>query len=71
VSWEERAGTAARHLRLMVDWKGECAAVPEMRKHIGWYIKGLPGAAKLRAAVNRMETMREMLDLLDKMNDMG
>jgi len=66
VRWEERAAAAARHLRMMVDWKGERAAVPEMRKHIGWYVKGLPGAAKLRAAVNRMETMEEMLDCLQK-----
>ncbi|MCL2545443.1 MAG: tRNA dihydrouridine synthase DusB [Clostridia bacterium] len=66
VGWEERAAAAARHLRMMVDWKGERAAVPEMRKHIGWYVKGWPGAAKLRAAVNRMETMRQMLDALDK-----
>lgn len=63
VCWEERSATAMRHLELMVEWKGERAAIPEMRKHIGWYIKGLPGAVKLRAAVNRMETMREMLGL--------
>jgi len=66
VPWEERAAAAIRHLRMMVEWKGERAAVPEMRKHIGWYIKGLPGAAKLRAAVNRMETMDEMLKCLTK-----
>ena len=64
--WKERGATAARHLQLMVEWKGEGAAVPEMRKHIGWYIKGLPGAAKLRAAINRMESMQEMLDCLEE-----
>lgn len=66
VGLEERMATAARHLRMMVEWKGERAAVPEMRKHIGWYIKGLPGAAKARAAINRMETMMEMLDCLER-----
>jgi len=67
VGLPERLGTAARHLRMMVEWKGERAAVPEMRKHLGWYVKGLPGAAKLRAEVNRMETMAEMLDCLYRM----
>jgi len=66
ISWKERAATAARHLRMMVDWKGEGVAIPEMRKHMGWYTKGLPGAAKLRAAINRMETIREMLDCLEE-----
>lgn len=60
----QRMETAARHLRMMVAWKGEHAAVPEMRKHIGWYIKGLPGAARIREAVNHMMTMQQMLDCL-------
>jgi len=25
------------------------------RKHLGWYCKGLPGAAEFRAAVNRAD----------------
>jgi len=66
VSWTERAATAARHLQMMVEWKGERVAIPEMRKHMGWYTKGLPGAAKIRAAVNRMETKQEMLDCLEE-----
>ncbi len=64
VSLAERMATAERHLGMMVEWKGEHAAVPEMRKHIGWYLKGLPGAAKMRAAVNHMETQLEMRDCL-------
>ncbi len=62
----QRMETAARHLRMMVDWKGAHAAVPEMRKHIGWYIKGLPGAASIRAAVNHMQSMEDMLDCLTR-----
>jgi len=64
VGWTERMTMAARHLCMMVSWKGERVAVPEMRKHIGWYVKGSPGAARIRARINRIETAQEMLDCI-------
>ena len=36
-----------RHLRLMVDIKGEHLALLEMRKHLSWYMEGLENAALL------------------------
>lgn len=50
---EERRETAVRHYKLLVETKGEDVANREMRKHLAWYIKGLRGAARLRARVNR------------------
>src|SRR5690606_12108937 len=41
----EKAEMAVRHLRMAVDFKGEPRAVREMRKHIAWYLKGVPGSA--------------------------
>ena len=35
-----------------------------MRKHMAWYMKGLPGAAELRGKLNYAETMAEMKALL-------
>ena len=32
--------------------KGEYVTVREMRKHIGWYLKGVPGSAEIRRQVN-------------------
>ena len=32
----------------MVDELGEARAVPQMRKHVALYLKGVPGAAALR-----------------------
>ena len=37
-----------------------------MRKHVGWYIKGLPSAATYRARVNKLKTTREIFDLLEE-----
>ena len=52
ISQEERRKMLIRHYHLMLENKPEPIAVREMRKHIGWYIKGMKGAGKLRAAVN-------------------
>lgn len=60
----ERYGMIVRHYRTMLEWRPERIAVNEMRKHIGWYIKGLPGAAAFRAMINRAEKPEEALELI-------
>lgn len=45
----ERLNAALRHLELAVALKGERRGVAESRKHIAWYLKAIPGAAKIRA----------------------
>lgn len=60
----ERCDLAVEHLRLLVADKGEHIAVREARKHMAWYIHGLPGAAAARAAVMRAEEMGEMIAIL-------
>lgn len=42
------------HLADMIALKGEYAAVREMRKHVGWYLKGVHGAAAFRGKVNQI-----------------
>lgn len=56
----QRVETALRHARMMAQWKGESVAVREMRKHVGWYSGGLPGASKLRLRANAAKTMAEL-----------
>ena len=51
-SLEEKKAMMLRHFRDTLSLKGEYAAVREMRKHVGWYLKGLPGAAAFRGRVN-------------------
>lgn len=61
---EERVGKALRHSKMLIDYKGEYIGIREMRKHMAWYMKGLPGAAELRGKLNYAETMAEMEALL-------
>lgn len=53
-----------RHISLMVRYKGEKVTVREMRKHIGWYVKGLRNASLIRNEVNRAESLNQLLDIL-------
>ena len=60
----ERITVAREHLQLMVDLYGEERAVREMRGQIPWYIKGLPGAARLRRLACEASSLEEMEDVL-------
>lgn len=61
---DERKEMAVRHLNALCRFKGERAAVREMRKHICWYIKGYPGAAEARKQFIRAETRTELIKLI-------
>ena len=61
---EERVEKALRHAQMLIDYKGEYIGVREMRKHMAWYMKGLPGAAELRGKLNYAENMAELEALL-------
>ena len=43
-----------RHLKDMTRLIGEDIGVREMRKHLCWYTKGLPGGAEFRERVNHL-----------------
>ena len=48
----EKAALILKHFDLLLEEKGEYAAVREMRKHAGWYLKGIPGSASIRRQLN-------------------
>ena len=61
---EERVEKALRHAQMLIDYKGEYIGVREMRKHMAWYMKGMPGAAELRGKLNYAENRAELESLL-------
>ncbi len=61
---EDRVQMAIRHLDMHVAWRGEKYAIPEMRKHVAWYLQGTPMSGKLRARVNTMLTKEEVINAL-------
>lgn len=59
---DEVRETILRHARLMLEFKGEYIGIREMRKHVSWYTVGYPNSARLRQAVNEIETFAELED---------
>lgn len=55
-----------RHGRMLAEDKGEYTAMREMRKHMAWYTAGLPHSAALRNEINLVETLEEMVGLLNR-----
>ncbi|MBJ6752522.1 tRNA dihydrouridine synthase DusB [Geomonas anaerohicana] len=62
----ERLAVARRHFELFSEFEGGRVALMEMRKHLAWYSKGLPGAAQFRAAVNRIEHAAELVGAMEE-----
>ena len=56
--------TALYHTELMISDKGEKVAIPEARKHISWYLKGMVGNAPVRVAINHATTYEEVEKIL-------
>jgi tRNA-dihydrouridine synthase B len=71
---EERFAVALKHARMAADYEPDRrGAAIEFRKHLGWYVKGLPDSADLRRrlhAVNELAEVEEIFaDYLDGRRD--
>ena len=62
----ERVAQATVHMDHLIELKGERVAMMEMRSHMSWYIKGLPGATTVKREIVQMDTRAGMVQLLDK-----
>lgn len=51
---EERVTVMLRHLHDVIAMLGEHVGVREMRKHLCWYTKGLPGGGVFRQKINHL-----------------
>ena len=60
----QKIDTALYQARLMIEDKGEKIAIPESRKHISWYLKGMVGNAPVRVAINHAESYEEIEKIL-------
>ena len=62
---QEREGESAASARL-----GEELAVRGMRNHLGWYVKGMRNAAKLRLHINQALTVEQVEELFSRRNEL-
>jgi nifR3 family TIM-barrel protein len=52
------------HAELLVDEFGASIGIRELRKHAGWYLQGFPVGGALRRALNQVETLDQVRELL-------
>ena len=60
-----------KHIEYALEYENEKQANLKMRKHIAWYLKGLPGSTKIKDAVNRSDNIEEVKSIInDYFNNM-
>ena len=60
-SVEDKFRIALEHARLVQEFEADPrGAAIEFRKHLGWYVKGLPGSAELRKQLYAVESFGEI-----------
>ena len=59
----ERIVVIRRHMDELCRFKGESRGMREARKHVGWYLHGMQGAAEFRRRAGQLCTLQD-LDLL-------
>ncbi len=69
VELEERLAMIRKHYRMMLASRPEHIALREMRKHTGWYLKGVRGASRARGEINKAETMEDVEKILSALSE--
>jgi nifR3 family TIM-barrel protein len=61
---EQRFAIALEHAHMAEDYEMDPrGAAIEFRKHLGWYVKGIPGSAELRRKLHAVVTLSEVEDV--------
>ncbi|QJD85890.1 tRNA dihydrouridine synthase DusB [Cohnella herbarum] len=61
----EKIRIAVLHLDRLADLKGENVAVREMRKHLAWYLKGMPDSAIVKNSIMDLTSRSEVVSVLE------
>ncbi len=65
-SVEEKMQVMINHITRLCEYKGDYVGIREARKHAGWYIKGMKGAAAFRRDIGSLETVDQLKELAEK-----
>lgn len=55
---------AVKHLNKAVDYYGAKVAIPKMRKHISWYLKGLKNSTYVKDEINKLTEKKKVIETL-------
>ena len=60
----DKIDVCIKHLKYLQELKSEKIAVLEIRNHIGWYLKGIPGANEIKNKVYKSSNVHDIMQLL-------
>ena len=63
---DERIDFARAHFDAMIERYGDKSGILQMRKHLGWYVKGIHDASTLRERINHATTADEVRAILEE-----
>lgn len=63
-SYQERIEMCFHHMEYLSKIKCEKVAVLEMRSHIAWYLKGIPGSVEVKNACFKATNIKELTEIL-------
>jgi tRNA-dihydrouridine synthase B len=61
---EERLMIMLTHLERAIDFHGERLGILEMRKHLSWYLKGLPNSAPVKRVIQQSKDKAEIKQVI-------
>lgn len=64
ISLKDKINMLKRHFSLLVNDKNEKVALLEIRSHALWYLKGIPGGAKVKNMICSAKSVNEVFEIL-------
>lgn len=65
VQLNERIKTIKEHMNILLNLYGDNYTLKQMKIHIPYYLKGYPGINKLNKLLNRVKSIKELLNLIE------
>lgn len=69
ISAIDRIDMCLKHLDYLSKLKNEKLACLEIRNHIGWYLKSIPGASKIKNKVYQTTNIRDIIEILSEFKE--
>ncbi len=66
VSTSEKMAVMLKHIKVLIDYKGEYTAMREARHHAAYYTKGLRGGASFRRQIGQLTSYEQLEELAFK-----
>ena len=67
ITKEDKINMCIRHLNYLKEVKSEKLALLEIRNHIGWYLKGIPGINEIKNKIYQCKSIHDIILILESL----